>query len=71
MLTLLTNVRLIEVLWQLEDDLQWKTTFVGRQPLVKDNLQWKLSQLEIEKCMWHFACTHTRRQKRRHLVKDN
>ena len=25
----------------MEDDLLWKTTFGGRQPLVEDNLQWK------------------------------
>ena len=28
--------------WTLvEDDLHWKTTFVGRQPSLEDNLQWK------------------------------
>ena len=25
----------------MEDDLHWKTTFDGRQPLMKDNLWWK------------------------------
>ena len=25
----------------MEDDLQWKTTFGGRQPSMEDNLQWK------------------------------
>ena len=25
----------------MEDNLRWKTTFGGRQPLVKDNLWWK------------------------------
>ena len=25
----------------VEDDLQWKTTFVGRQPLLEDDLRWK------------------------------
>ena len=25
----------------MEDDLQWKTTFDGRQPLMEDDLQWK------------------------------
>ena len=24
-----------------EDDLRWKMTFTGRQPLVEDDLQWK------------------------------
>ena len=25
----------------MEDDLQWKTTFDGRQPSMEDDLQWK------------------------------
>ena len=25
----------------MEDDLQWKTTFYGRQPTIEDNLRWK------------------------------
>ena len=27
----------------MEDDLQWKTTFSGRLPLVEDDLQWKMT----------------------------
>ena len=38
MLTALTNVRSTKVLWQVEDNLQWKTTFSGRRPLVEDDL---------------------------------
>ena len=46
MLTALTNKRSTKVLWQVEDDLWWKTTFYGRQPsveqpLVEENLQWR------------------------------
>ena len=26
---------------QLEDNIRWKTTFGGRQPLLEDNLWWK------------------------------
>ena len=29
MLTVLTNIRSTKVLWLLEDDLWWKTTFIG------------------------------------------
>ena len=25
----------------LEGNIQWKTTFDGRQPLMEDNIQWK------------------------------
>ena len=32
-LTVLMNVSGVMVLWLVEDDLQWKTTFVGRQSL--------------------------------------
>ena len=35
MLTLLTNIRSTRVFWK---DLWWKTTFNGRQPMMKDNL---------------------------------
>ena len=41
MLTALTNIRSTKGLWQVEDDLWWKTTYGGRQPLVEDNFWWK------------------------------
>ena len=41
MLTVLTNIRLNKLLWQIEDDLWWKMTFSGRRPSVEDDLPWK------------------------------
>ena len=41
MLNVLTNIRSAKVLWLMEDDLRWKMTFNGRQPLVEDDLWWK------------------------------
>ena len=41
LLTVLTNIRSTKVLWYVEDDLWWKTTFSGRWDLVEDNLWWK------------------------------
>ena len=38
MLTILTKV-----LWLMEDDLLWKTTFGGRQPSVEDDPRWKMT----------------------------
>ena len=43
MLTAITNIK---VLWQVEDDLQRKTTFGGRRPLVEDDLWWKTPLVE-------------------------
>ena len=41
MFTVLTNTRLPNVLWLVEDTLRWKMTFGGRQTRVEDNLGWK------------------------------
>ena len=34
MLTVIITIRSTKVLWYVEDDLRWKTTFRGRQPPV-------------------------------------
>ena len=41
MLTVLTNNKSTKVLWLVEDNLQWKTTFGGRRPSEEDDLRWK------------------------------
>ena len=38
MLTVFTNIKSTMASWQVEDDLQWKTTFGGRHPLVERQL---------------------------------
>ena len=43
MLTVLTNIRSTMVLWCVEVDLQWRTTFSGRRPSVEDDLLWKMT----------------------------
>ena len=43
MLTALRNMRSATVLWLMEDNLRWKTTFGWRQPSVEDGLWWILA----------------------------
>merc|ERR1712055_808500 len=33
----------------MEDDLRWKTTFDGRQPLMEDDLRWKTTMRTTSK----------------------
>ena len=46
MLTVLKNIRSTNVLWQVEDDIRWKTAFGGRRPSRQD--------AEI----WYVECSH-------------
>ena len=43
MLTVLTNIRSIKVLWQVEDELWWKMTFGGRRPQVEGDICQKMT----------------------------
>ena len=49
----------------MEDNLRWKTTFDGRQPLMEDDLQWKttfdrvFSILPEKKCLQLLILTAT------------
>ena len=56
MLTITIDIILTKVLWFLEDNLCWKTTLSGRQPLVEDDLLWKTTFVErqssVEDNLW-------------------
>ena len=67
MLTVLTNIISIKVLWLVEDNLRWKMTFGVRQSSVEDNLR-----------VWWVTTFGERRPSvedylsgRQHLVEDN
>ena len=55
MFTVLTNIRSTKVLWLVEDDLRWKTTFGGRWPSVEDSLLWKQPSVEddVDDDIWY------------------